>query len=124
MVAGCPHWGTEAALSLIPRFASISNDKELVIRQTIAEQLGPFAKYLIEATNNSAKAHTIVIKELLPLMKDMLRDAGEIRQGAGNSLIMIAELLTEVEVHEHVLKIVLHMAHDDSDDQKITALPV
>merc|ERR1719203_40671 len=70
------------------------------------------------------RAHSVIISELLPLIKEMLKDAMEVRQGAGSSLIVIAELLNKEQVYEHILKIVLHMAHDDSDDQKITALPL
>ena len=122
-------------LSILPRVKQLSSDKEMVIRQAIAEVLGPFAKYLVETMSGitykstsiqsgSDRAHNVIISELLPLIKEMLKDAMEVRQGAGSSLIVIAELLNKEQVYEHILKIVLHMAHDDSDDQKITALPV
>lgn len=149
MIKSCHLWGEEAVLSVLPRVKQLSCDKEMVIRQAIAEVLGPFAKYLVftmsdhtyindEDNNNSnnnnktnnkpikglERAHNVIITELLPLIKEMLKDAMEVRQGAGSSLIIIAELLNKEEVYEHILKIVLHMAHDDSDDQKITALPV
>merc|ERR1719361_2431359 len=77
-----------------------------------------------ESESGSDRAHNVIICELLPLIKEMLKDAMEVRQGAGSSLIVIAELLNKEQVYEHILKIVLHMAHDDSDDQKITALPL
>eukprot|EP00486_Rosalina_sp_Unknown_P009051 CAMPEP_0201596048 /NCGR_PEP_ID=MMETSP0190_2-20130828/192859_1 /ASSEMBLY_ACC=CAM_ASM_000263 /TAXON_ID=37353 /ORGANISM="Rosalina sp." /LENGTH=1129 /DNA_ID=CAMNT_0048056257 /DNA_START=38 /DNA_END=3427 /DNA_ORIENTATION=- len=156
MIKSCHLWGEEAVLSVLPRVKQLSCDKEMVIRQAIAEVLGPFAKYLVETmsphiyetidddnNNNNSKstptstpsskgkqqtgierAHNVIITELLPLIKEMLKDAMEVRQGAGSSLIIIAELLNKEEVYEHILKIVLHMAHDDSDDQKITALPL
>lgn len=211
MMSSCWSWGEEAVLSVLPRVEQLSSDKEMVIRQAIAEVLGPFAKYLLEtmtpfeyefpadappidltavndphqmevahsrkgtlspspstapdahdeaegkeANNSTAnidahsgslspsrsgsssgsdggggqrmsgkvRAHYVMITELLPLIKEMLKDSMEVRQGAGSSLIVIAELLNQEQVYEHILKIVLHMAHDDSDDQKITALPV
>ena len=176
MIKSCRLWGEEAVLSVLPRVKQLSSDKEMVIRQAIAEVLGPFAQYLVEtmtpfcyqfpadapfidfegidsaesAVESAAKpnhrkvadaavaphdsagqrvegkvrAHYVIITELLPLIKEMLKDAMEVRQGAGSSLIVIAELLNKEQVYEHILKIVLHMAHDDSDDQKITALPV
>jgi len=200
MMKSCHLWGEEAVLSVLPRVKQLSSDKEMVIRQAIAEVLGPFAKYLVETmspfcyrfppdvpfidfntvdpaesahshsqnkkssplspqneselkmdsesqlqmdsnhpTKNDSdldsnakgqvvegkvRAHHVIITELLPLIKEMLKDAMEVRQGAGTSLIVIAELLNKEQVYEHILKIVLHMAHDDSDDQKITALPL
>merc|ERR1719242_1986058 len=77
-----------------------------------------------QVVEGKVRAHHVIITELLPLIKEMLKDAMEVRQGAGTSLIVIAELLNKEQVYEHILKIVLHMAHDDSDDQKITALPL
>ncbi|ETO27768.1 hypothetical protein RFI_09366, partial [Reticulomyxa filosa] len=124
LASACPLFGSKAAFSLVDRIRGVASDKEMVIRQTCAEQLGGYAKYLIESTNDSKEAHELIIKELLPLLKEMLRDAVEVRQAAATSLIFVAELLTKDEVCEHVLKIVLHMAHDDTDDQKISALPV
>jgi len=203
MIKSCHLWGEEAVLSVLPRVQQLSSDKEMVIRQAIAQVLGPTAKFLVEtmspfiyefaadhhpidfaavdrvhsATSSSAsspahkspnspspstspsdspnasasasahsttkaasatatasgrgqrvegkvRAHHVIITELLPLIKEMLKDAMEVRQGAGSSLIVIAELLNKEQVYEHILKIVLHMAHDDSDDHKITALPL
>eukprot|EP00484_Ammonia_sp_Unknown_P025917 CAMPEP_0197040808 /NCGR_PEP_ID=MMETSP1384-20130603/17458_1 /TAXON_ID=29189 /ORGANISM="Ammonia sp." /LENGTH=1050 /DNA_ID=CAMNT_0042471633 /DNA_START=91 /DNA_END=3243 /DNA_ORIENTATION=- len=178
MIKSCHLWGEEAVLSVLPRVKQLSCDKEMVIRQAIAEVLGPFAKYLVEtmsdnvyvhdnetnsnhdmsvngndesannvdkegsndnetkqenegdgkptnqAINGQDRAYKVIVDELLPLIKEMLKDAMEVRQGAGSSLIIIAELLNKEQVYEHILKIVLHMAHDDSDDQKITALPL
>ena len=48
----------------------------------------------------------------------------EVRQSASKSLVQIAQLLPEDIVHENVLRIVLHLAHDEMDEHKITALPV
>ncbi|ETO20525.1 HEAT repeat family protein, partial [Reticulomyxa filosa] len=120
----CELFGAKAALSLKNQIKNVAGDKEMVIRQTCAEQLGLYCKYLIEKTNDSKEAHDLIICDLLPLLKEMLRDAMEVRQPASTSLIIVAELLTKEEVNEHVLKIVLHMAHDDTDDQKICALPL
>ena len=100
---------------MLRRVQQLSSDKEMVIRQAIAGG---------QRVRGKVRAHHVIITELLPLIKEMLKDAMEVRQGAGSSLIVIAELLNKEQVYEHILKIVLHMAHDDSDDQKITALPV
>ncbi|ETO25250.1 protein phosphatase 4 regulatory subunit 1 [Reticulomyxa filosa] len=124
LASACTLFGSKAAFSLLTHIRNVASDKEMVIRQTCAEQLGVYSKYLIEATKDSKEAHELIINDLLPLLKEMLRDAMEVRQAAGASLILIAELLTKEEVYDNVLKIVLHMAHDDTDDQKITALPV
>jgi len=54
----------------------------------------------------------------------MLLDNVEVRQSASKSLVQIAEILPPESVHEHVLRIVLHLAHDEMDEHKITALPL
>ena len=48
MIKSCHLWGEEAVLSVLPRVKQLSCDKEMVIRQAIAEVVGPFAKYLVE----------------------------------------------------------------------------
>ena len=40
----------------------------------------------------------------------------EVRQSASKSLVQIAEILPPEQVHEHVLRIVLHLAHDEMDE--------
>lgn len=199
MMSSCWSWGEEAVLSVLPRVEQLSSDKEMVIRQAIAEVLGPFAKYLLEtmtpfeyefpadappidltavndphqmevahsrkgtlspspstadahdeaegkeANNSTAnidahsgspsgsgsssgsdggggqrmsgkvRAHYVMITELLPLIKEMLKDSMEVRQGAGSSLIVIAELLNQEQVYEHILKIVLLTSASFSD---------
>ncbi|ETO21814.1 hypothetical protein RFI_15388 [Reticulomyxa filosa] len=42
LASACPLFGYKAAFSLIPRIRSIASDKEMVIRQTCAEQLGGY----------------------------------------------------------------------------------
>ncbi|ETO03747.1 hypothetical protein RFI_33655, partial [Reticulomyxa filosa] len=123
LAAACRSFGGKAAFALSSRVRNVGRDKEMVIRQTCAEQLGGYCKYLVEASNDSREAHDLMIDQLLPLIQEMLRDAMEVRQASGTSLLTIAELLTKDEVFDHVLKIVLQMAHDDTDDQKISALP-
>merc|ERR1740129_2361016 len=54
----------------------------------------------------------------------MLLDNVEVRQSASKSLVQIAKLLPEEVIHQDVLRIVLHLAHDEMDEHKITALPL
>lgn len=118
-------FGLKATLhAVVPKVATVAQDKEMVIRQTTADQLGKFCKYMAEASNDSPDIHYVIIRDILPCIQAMLLDALEVRLAAGRSLITIAKILSQDEVFEHVLKIVLHMAHDDSDDHKITALPL
>eukprot|EP00494_Astrolonche_serrata_P023577 UN23835 len=123
LVPSAPRFGPKAMKSLIPRIKAIAGDKEIVIRQTLATQIGGIAEYFHESLSNK-ESHDVIIKDLLPLIGKMLLDNVEVRQAASKSLVHIAKLLNATEIHEHVLKIVLHLAHDEMDEHKITALPI
>lgn len=127
LAESCKRFGRKAALSIVPKLEAVANDSEMVIRQTTAENFGAFAEYLWHSNEETSMAHTVIIDTILPHIQRMLtKDTMEVRQAAGRSLIQIAQLLNkdEEDVHAHVLKIPLLMAHDALDDHKITALPL
>jgi len=125
LAESCKRFGRKAALSIVPKLKAVAEDSEMVIRQTTAEKFGAFAEFLWHSDEETKEAHTVIIGTILPHIQQMLtQDTMEVRQAAGRSLIQIAQLLNETDVHEHVLKIPLLMAHDAQDDHKITALPL
>jgi len=125
LAESCKRFGRKAALSIVPKLEAVAKDSEMVIRQTTAENFGAFAEYLWHSDEQTDMAHKVIIDTILPHIQHMLtKDTMEVRQAAGRSLIQIAQLLNQDDVHEHVLKIPLLMAHDPQDDHKITALPL
>jgi len=127
LAESCKRFGRKAALSIVPKLEAVAKDSEMVIRQTTAENFGAFAEYLWHSDEETWMAHKVIIETILPHIQHMLtKDTMEVRQAAGRSLIQIAQLLNkdEEDVHAHVLKIPLLMAHDAQDDHKITALPL
>merc|ERR1719203_2062728 len=112
------------------RIKEIANDKEIVIRQTLASQLGGLAEYFMKESKKGkaelTKEHALQLirEEILPVIQQMLLDNVEVRQSASKSLVQIAKLLPEEVIHQDVLRIVLHLAHDEMDEHKITALPL
>jgi len=123
LIPSAKRFGPAAMKSLINQIKMIGNDKEIVIRQTLAAQLGGLAEYFKEACPEE-EAIRIIIDDILPCIQKMLLDNVEVRQSASKSLVQIAEILPPEVVHEHVLRIVLHLAHDEMDEHKITALPL
>merc|ERR1719242_407860 len=115
---------------LMGRIKAIASDKEIVIRQTLASQLGGLAEYFMaeskkpEPILTKEDALKIIREEILPVIQQMLLDNVEVRQSASKSLVQIAKLLPEEVIHQDVLRIVLHLAHDEMDEHKITALPL
>merc|ERR1719242_2681250 len=115
---------------LMGRIKAIASDKEIVIRQTLASQLGGLAEYFMGETEKAGSNLTqeaalkIIREQILPVIQQMLLDNLEVRQSASKSLVQIAKLLPEEVIHQDVLRIVLHLAHDEMDEHKITALPL
>merc|ERR1719242_39983 len=115
---------------LMGRIKAIASDKEIVIRQTLASQLGGLAEYFMTEGKKGKPELTldgalqIIRNDILPVIQSMLLDNVEVRQSASKSLVQIAKLLPEEVIHQDVLRIVLHLAHDEMDEHKITALPL
>merc|ERR1719208_145624 len=130
IVPSAPRFGPVAMQKLMKRIKDIANDKEIVIRQTLASQLGGLAEYFMKESENGKPQLTkdgalkIIQEEILPVIQQMLLDNVEVRQSASKSLVQIAKLLPEEVIHQDVLRIVLHLAHDEMDEHKITALPL
>merc|ERR1719483_990453 len=130
IVPSAPRFGPIAMQRLMKRIKEIANDKEIVIRQTLASQLGGLAEYFMNESKQGKPELTkegalkIIREEILPVIQQMLLDNVEVRQSASKSLVQIAKLLPEEVIHQDVLRIVLHLAHDEMDEHKITALPL
>jgi len=130
IVPSAPRFGPVAMQKLMKRIKEIANDKEIVIRQTLASQLGGLAEYFMKESEKGKPELTkdgalkIIREEILPVIQQMLLDNVEVRQSASKSLVQIAKLLPEEVIHQDVLRIVLHLAHDEMDEHKITALPL
>jgi len=98
--------------------------------------LGGLAEYFMKEAEKGKPELTkenalqLIREEILPVIQQMLLDNVEVRQSASKSLVQIAKLLPEEVIHQDVLRIVLHLAHDEMDEHKkmdehkITALPL
>jgi len=130
LVPSAPRFGPVAMMKLMGRIKAIAQDKEIVIRQTLASQLGGLAEYFMNEGKKGQPELTldgalqIIRNDILPVIQSMLLDNVEVRQSASKSLVQIAKLLPEEVIHQDVLRIVLHLAHDEMDEHKITALPL
>ena len=114
-----------AAEAFFPLLKSISRDTEYLVRQQLAIELEGLCKLCASAERDtvSDQAYTAMLNELLPLLDTLLSDTVlEVRISAVNTLVEVAELIREADMMEHVLSIMLRMAHDqDSDEVRITA---
>eukprot|EP00478_Filoreta_tenera_P000052 GABV01000052.1.p1 GENE.GABV01000052.1~~GABV01000052.1.p1 ORF type:complete len:600 (-),score=98.23 GABV01000052.1:530-2329(-) len=69
--------------------------------------------------------YAAVITRVLPVFRDRLMDkAPDVRQKAGESIVSVSRILDLDDVAKHVLTQVLLMAHDDSEDCRVTAVPL
>ena len=114
-----------SAEKFFPLLKSIARDAEYLVRQQLAVELEGLCKLCsdVQSVDEEENAYTVMLNELLPLLDDLLSDTVvEVRISAVNTLVKVAALIREGDMMEHVLSIMLRMAHDqESDEMRITA---
>jgi len=94
----------------------ICKDPESVIRESLTGQVALVAEFCGGLT--SSEAYESIITELLPVLKILVCDENEqVRIGASASLVKMANYISDEDVMEHVLSIVLKLAHDEEDQE-------
>ena len=124
MIKSMHLWTESQILSIMPTLKQLSSDKEMVIRQNVSASLGPFAQKLSLIQLDETACRNLIITQILPIIAEMLKDSMEVRQEASSSIIIIAKLLKQRHIQQHILPIFMTMASEGNHDQKMTAIPV
>ncbi|KAG5179202.1 hypothetical protein JKP88DRAFT_247621 [Tribonema minus] len=137
----------KAMRSIVPLFEALSMDEEYVVRQVLAEQMEPIARVCMGAGGAAAAAggvggggagspgsptapahaqsgggYRLIIETILPVLSRLLGDSKvEVRQSAGEALRGVAALMRPGDLGQYVLTIVLQLAHDDSNEELVSA---
>ncbi len=105
---------------ILPLLDEISHDSEPAIKQQLVEQLRALGVLLAA---NGDRGYTALLEIILPLTANLLSDTkAEVRQTAAGTLVKLAELIHSDDLGQHVLTIVLRLAHeDDKEEMRMTA---
>lgn len=111
---------------LIPLLEPILSDPEQVVRIYLAEQIRLLATFCMEhdeKTEGSVEGYQLILNNLLPITARLLEDSKqEVRYTACYTFLHIAKLIKPEDIGQHVLTVVLLLAHDDDkDEMRITA---
>ena len=107
---------------IIPLLEDLSLDSEPAIKQQLAGQLAKLASLCVKEENGE-RGYKTVLEAILPLTARLLEDEkSEVRQAAANTLVGISEVLKPDDLGQHVLTIILQLAHDDDkEEMRMTA---
>ncbi len=111
----------DTEMYILPLLEDLSNDTEPAIKQILAEQLVPLGKLLAASGERGYKA---LVDILLPLTARLLEDAkNEVRQASATTLVELSVLIRADDLGQHVLTIVLLLAHaqPEKEEQRMTA---
>ena len=112
----------ETNAQILPLLSPISRDSEPAVRQHLLEQLFPLAQFCCTKGLQDG-GYDAVISSILPVISLSLEDEKpEVRRSACASLVAIAQIMKPDDLGQHVLTIVLHLAHEDEkEDKRMTA---
>lgn len=99
----------------------LSADMEPAIRCHLCEQLSQLAPFFVET--GGEPGYQSVLNTILPIIAQLLEDDKlDVRQAAGTALVTVAQIVRPPDVGQHVLTIILQLAHeDDREDMRMTA---
>lgn len=101
---------------LLPLLEPLVCDVEYVVRQHVALQFPLLCHFLVEADSNVG--YNLLLEKLIPLVSKLVSDdQHEVRSAASESLVEMAALVKLEDQGQHVLTIVLPLAHDDDNEQ-------
>ncbi len=96
----------ETAATLLPLLEPLSKDVEPVVKQHLVEQLKALAKFCV--TQGGEEGYQSVVDHILPIAALLLEDDKvEVRHSASMTLVSLAPLLTQDDIGQYVLTIVL-----------------
>ncbi|KAJ0401247.1 hypothetical protein P43SY_010971 [Pythium insidiosum] len=103
---------------LIPLLEPLVCDVEYVVRQHVALQFPPLAAFLVQQESADDAGYRALLDRLVPLVSRLVSDKQhEVRSAANESLVALAALVRPEDQGQHVLTIVLPLAHDDDNEQ-------
>ncbi|CAI5732370.1 unnamed protein product [Hyaloperonospora brassicae] len=101
---------------LLPLLPPLVCDVEYVVRQHVALQFPLLCQFLVEAEPHVG--YRVMLDKLLPLVTKLVSDdQHEVRSAASESLVDMAALVKLEDQGQHMLTIVLPLAHDDDNEQ-------
>ncbi|CAH0476206.1 unnamed protein product [Peronospora belbahrii] len=109
--------GFEATCTqLLPLLEPLVCDVEYVVRQHVALQFPPLCQFLVKTA--PLVGYRVLLDQLIPLITKLVSDdQHEVRSAASESLVDMAALVKPEDQGQHVLTIVLPLAHDDDNEQ-------
>lgn len=111
----------DTSIYIIPLLDGFSVDSERAVRQHLTEELPVLAKLCVSLGGDGG--YQILLSQILPITARLLEDSeSEVRQQACSALADIASLVDPDDLGQHVLTIILRLAHeDDKEEMRMTA---
>lgn len=101
---------------LLPLLEPLVCDVEYVVRQHVALQFPLLCQFLVEAEFDVG--YKLMLAKLIPLVSKLISDdQHEVRSAASESLVEMASMVKSEDQGQHILTIVLPLAHDDDNEQ-------
>jgi serine/threonine-protein phosphatase 4 regulatory subunit 1 len=106
---------------LVPLLRNFVQDSEPTVRHVFAQQLHPLASYLV--TEGGDAGYQEFLNTLLPFAVELLVDKNvEVGSAAMQSLLLLAGLVKEEHVDQHLLQVLLTLAKDErAEDYRVVA---
>ncbi|ETV75526.1 hypothetical protein H257_10346 [Aphanomyces astaci] len=108
--------------AIVPVLEPLVSDAEFVVRQHLAGQFPGLCKHLVESGGDVG--YKLVLDKMVPLLNRLVTDVqAEVRHIATDSVVLVAGVIKPEDQGQHILTLVLPLAHEDGDEQmRITAL--
>ncbi|RHZ13836.1 hypothetical protein DYB26_012096, partial [Aphanomyces astaci] len=110
--------------AIVPVLEPLVSDAEFVVRQHLAGQFPGLCKvHLVESGGDVG--YKLVLDKMVPLLNRLVTDVqAEVRHIATDSVVLVAGVIKPEDQGQHILTLVLPLAHEDGDEQmRITAVP-
>lgn len=101
---------------IVPVLEQLSVDFEPAIRSHLCEQMSSLAEFISES--GGEVGYQVIMDVILPTIAQLLEDTKvEVRQAASVALVAVAQIVKPPDLGQHVLTIILQLAHEDENEE-------
>jgi len=101
---------------IVPVLEQLSVDFEPAIRSHLCEQMSSLAVFISES--GGEVGYQVIMDVILPTIAQLLEDTKvEVRQAASVALVAVAQIVKPSDLGQHVLTIILQLAHEDENEE-------
>ncbi len=108
---------------LVQLFVKLLKDTEAEVRTAAAFKVTPVCKFVVDGNNNSSTIEQVVLKQVLPCVKELAVDPSQhVRAALATNIMGLAPILGKQWTIDYLLEIFLQLLKDETPEVRLNII--